>query len=87
MQVRLEADDEHRGFGAGGNDEDAIQGIGGREEHHRGTISRAEWGVVHSPTLCDLRDCDPTKDRYLGCFPDKFARDLPDVLVDPFRKW
>ena len=39
MQVRLEADDEHRGFSASGNDEDDGQGVGGHEEHQlrRGT--------------------------------------------------
>ena len=35
MQVRLEADDEHRGFGAGGNDEDDGQGVGGGHEEHQ----------------------------------------------------
>ena len=35
VQVRLEADDEHRGFGAGGNDEDDGQGVGGGHEEHQ----------------------------------------------------
>ena len=34
MRLRLDADDEHRGFAAGGDDEDGGAGIGGGEEHH-----------------------------------------------------
>ena len=47
MRVRLKADHEHRGFGAGGNDEDAGQGVGGRHDHQmRGCVGQElAWGT------------------------------------------
>ena len=48
VQVRLEADDEHRGFSAGGKDQDAGEGaVGGGEEHQvrRYAAQQFPWGA------------------------------------------
>ena len=47
VQVRLEADDEHRGFSAGGKDQDGGEGaISGGDEHQvrRDAAQELPWG-------------------------------------------